>query len=216
MTWKSSNTKVAVVDSTGKVTAKGKGSVTITATAKDGSGIKASCKLTVKQPVTKIAISKTSAAITTGKTIALTATVSPTTANNKAVTWKSSNTNIATVTQKGVVKGIKKGSATITVMAKDGSGKKATCKITVKQLVTGLTINKKTASINVKKTVALTVTARPTNANNKAVTWKSSNSKIATVTQKGVVKGIKKGTVTITATTKDGSSKKVTCKVTVK
>jgi len=60
------------------------------------------------------------------------------------------------------------------------------------------------------------VTAKPSDATNKAVTWKSSNTKIATVDKNGKVKAVKKGTVTITATAKDGSGKKVTCKVTVK
>lgn len=82
--------------------------------------------------------------------------------------------------------------------------------------VTSLTLNKTKATLTKGKTTTLKVTAKPSDATNKAVTWKSSNTKIATVDKNGKVKAVKKGTVTITATAKDGSGKKVTCKVTVK
>ena len=133
VSWTSSNTKVATVDSTGKVTAVAAGTVTITCTAKDGSGKKATCKVTVTASVkvTKIKLNKTSAALNIKQTLTLKATVTPTNASNKAVTWKSSNTKIATVSSTGKVTAKAAGTVTITCTAKDGSGKKATCKITV-------------------------------------------------------------------------------------
>ena len=215
VSWISSDKKVATVDAKGVVKCIAKGSVTITATAKDGSGVKAACKITVRQPVTKITLNKTSASILKGKTVTLKATAAPAAANVKSVTWTTSNKKVATVTANGVVKGIAKGTATITTTAKDGSGVKATCKVTVKQPVTKLTINKTKLTVKTGKTATLKVTVAPSNANDKSLKWTTSNSKIATVTQKGVVKGIKKGTVTITAAAKDGSGKKVTCTVTV-
>ena len=216
VTWKSSNTKIATVDTKGLVKAVAKGTATITATAKDGSGIKAVCKVTVKQPVTKITLNKTALSLMKGKTSTLTATAAPASANNKAVTWKSSNTKIATVDTKGLVKAVAKGTATITATAKDGSGIKAVCKVTVKQPVTKITLNKTVLSLTRGKTFTLKATAGPASANNKAVKWTTSNKAVATVTSNGVVKGIKGGTATITATAKDGSNKKVTCRVTVK
>ncbi len=132
--WTSSNTEVATVDSTGKVTAKAVGTATITCTAKDGSGVKATCKVTVKNPVvkvSKVALNKTSASLVKDDTLTLKATVTPTTATNKAVTWKSSNTKVATVSSTGRVTAKAAGTVTITCTAKDGSGKTATCKITV-------------------------------------------------------------------------------------
>ena len=216
VTWKSSNTKAATVDSKGNVKAVAKGTASITATAKDGSGVKAVCKVTVTQPVTKITLNKTSLTLNRGKTFTLKATAGPASANNKAVKWTTSNKAVATVTSKGVVKAVKKGTATITATAKDGSGKKAVCKITVKQLVTGLKISKTSLTVTRGKTAALKVTVSPSNANNKTLKWTTSNKAVATVTSKGVVKGIKKGTATITAAATDGSKKKVTCKVTVK
>lgn len=133
VTWKSSKSAVASVDANGKITAKKKGTATITATS---AGVKYKCKVTVKQPVTKITLNQKNIAISKGKTYTLKATVSPTNANNKAVAWSTSNKNIVTVTSKGKIKAIKSGTATITVKAKDGSGKKATCKIKVKAAAT--------------------------------------------------------------------------------
>ena len=82
--------------------------------------------------------------------------------------------------------------------------------------MTKITLNKTSLTLNRGKTFTLKATAGPASANNKAVKWTTSNKAVATVTSKGVVKGIKKGTATITAAATDGSKKKVTCKVTVK
>ena len=213
VTWKSSNTKIATVDAYGNVKAVAKGTATITATAKDGSGVKASCKVTVKVPVTKITLAKTSLILNKGvKTALKVKSVLPSNANNKAVTWKSSNTKIATVDAKGNVKAIAKGTATITATAKDGSGKKATCKVTVRVPVSRIKLNKTSASVKGGTKVTLKATVYPSNANNKAIKWSSSNPAVASVSSKGVVKGLSIGTVTITGTAKDGSKKKVTAK----
>ena len=89
------------------------------------------CKVTVKQPVTSIKLNKTSATLNKGKSLTLKATVLPGNANNKSVTWSSSNEKVATVSSKGVIKAVGNGKAVIVAKAKDGSGKKASCKITV-------------------------------------------------------------------------------------
>ena len=231
--WTSSDTKIATVDSTGKVTAVSAGTASITCMAKDGSDKKAICKVTVTDPippkpsvvkVTKITLNKTTASVGKGKTMQLTATVTPTNATNKAVIWKSSNTKIATVSSTGKVTAKAAGTVTITCTAKDGSGKKATCKVTVTEpkppvkptvKVTKVTLNKKTATLSPKETLTLRATVTPTTATNKAVTWKSSNTKIATVSSTGKVTAKAAGTVMITCTAKDGSGKKATCRITV-
>ena len=221
VTWKSSDTKIATVDGNGKVTAVAAGTATITATAADGSGVKATCKITVTNPVikvTKVTLNKTTASVVKGKTLTLTATVTPTNATNKNVTWKSSNTKIATVDGNGKVTAVAAGTATITCTAKADKSKSATCKITVTNpavKVTKLSMNKTSVDLLKGKTVQLKVTVTPSNATNKAVTWTSSNKKIATVTSNGLVKAVGTGTVTITAKAKDGSGKKVTCKINV-
>ena len=222
LNWESSAPAVATVDSTGRVTAVAAGSAVITCSATDGSFVTATCKVTVTKPevkVTRITLNKTNASIEKGKTLQLKATVTPTNATTKAVTWKSSNTKIATVSSTGKVTAKATGTVTITCTAKDGSGKKATCKITVIKptvKVTKITINKTKATLVKGENISLKATVTPTNATNKAVTWKSSNTRIATVSSTGKVTAKAVGTVTITCTAKDGSGKKATCKITVR
>ncbi len=130
VTWKSDNTKVATVDSTGKVTAKGNGSANITVTTSDG-GKTASCKVTVRTPATKLTLSKSAAAVKAGKTLKLSVTAwTPTSVYPKSITWKSNNTAVATVDKTGLVKAIKPGTAYI--YAKAWNGVFAKCKIVVK------------------------------------------------------------------------------------
>ena len=133
VTWTSSNTNVAKVDYKGKVTGVSKGTATITCTSTDGRKIKKTCKVTVTDfvAVTGITLSKTSAEITKGNKLTLKTTIAPSNASDKSVTWTSSNANVATVSSTGVVTGCTSGTAIITCTAKDGSGKKATCKVTV-------------------------------------------------------------------------------------
>lgn len=126
------------------VTAKGVGTASITATARYGSKKKAKCKITVTIPVKGVKLNKTSAKVYKGKTLQLTAKISPKNATNKKVTWKSSKPKVASVTQKGKVKALKKGKTTITVTTKDGK-KTAKCKITV-------TAGKKSKKIKDKET----------------------------------------------------------------
>lgn len=163
--------------------------------------------------VDKITLNKTATVLYTGRTATLKATLTPANATNKAVKWSSSNNGIATVTQSGVVKGVRAGVATITARALGGPVL-ATCKVTVRQSVQSITMAKK-ATVYTGKKVALKVKVSPTNAYNKSVLWKSSNTKVALVSQTGIVTGVRKGIATITATTKDGSKKTAKCVVTV-
>ncbi len=214
--WSSSDNKVATVSSKGVITAKGKGTCTITCTAADGYGTKSICSVTVKQPVTAIALSDASASIWVGNTKTLTATVTPTTASNTAITWYSSDKNVATISSKGVITAKGKGTCTITCTAADGYGTKSTCEITVKQQITAIALSDETVSLWVGKTKTLTTTISPTTANNTAIEWSSSDNSVATVSSKGVVTAKGKGTCTITCTAADGYGTKSTCKVTVK
>ena len=224
--WTSSDASIASVDETGLVTGLKAGTVTISCTAKEDSGISATCEITITEennPVASITLNKTKATLTRTSsskkpTLRLTAEVGPEDAADRSVEWTSSNPKVAKVDQNGKVTALKKGTAVITCAAKDGSGVKATCKITVKdKLVSKITLNKKKVTIKLGKTFQLKVTKlSPANALNQKVTWKSSDTKIATVDKNGKVKAKKKGTCTITCTAKDGSGKKATCKITVK
>ncbi len=129
VTWSSSAPSVATV-ANGVVTAVAEGTATITATAADGSGKTATCTVTVTPPpVTGVTLDQTSLTLTEGETGTLTATVEPTNATNKNVTWQSDNANVATV-QNGTVNAVGAGEATITVQTQDGNYS-ATCKVTV-------------------------------------------------------------------------------------
>ncbi|MFD0826380.1 Ig-like domain-containing protein [Neobacillus sp. M.A.Huq-85] len=214
--WSSSNAKVATVSSKGVVTAKGAGTATITVTSVDGSH-KATCMVKVNKvvKVKGIKLNKTKTTLYVRAKQTLKATITPSNATNKGVTWTSSNTKVATVSTKGVVIAKGKGTAMITVKTKDGSYK-STCKVTVKvHPVKGVKLNKKSLSLKVRGKSTLKATITPSNATNKGVTWSSSNKKVATVSKSGVVTAKGKGTATITVKTKDGSYK-AKCKVTVK
>ena len=181
VTYTTSNNAVATVSSTGVVKGVKAGTAVITANCGNAT---ATCKVTVKAPSVKFA--KKSAVVYKGKT----ATVKATLAGVSSVTYKSSNTKIATVNSKtGTVKGIKAGTVTITAT----SGKlKATYKLTVKNPT--FTLTKSSATIAKGKTTTIKSKATPVST----VTYTSSNKKVATVTGKGVVKGISKGKATIT------------------
>ena len=129
VTWKSSDESIVTIDETGKVTAKGLGTATIKV---DVGSVSATCKVTVVQPVTGVNIDKSSLELEALETYQLKVTVNPNNAANKAVKWSTSDETVATVDQNGLVKAIKKGSATIKCEALDGSGKYDTCTVNVK------------------------------------------------------------------------------------
>ena len=173
--------------------------------------------------VSKITLNKTKATLTRtasdkSPTLKLKATIAPKDATNKNVTWKSSDPKVAKVDKNGKVTALKAGTATITCTAKDGSGVKATCKITVKDAkVTKLTLNKAKASLKAGKTLQLEVKkVAPAEAVNRNVKWTTSDKKVATVDKNGKVTAKGSGTCIITCTAQDGSGVTVTCKITVK
>lgn len=174
--------------------------------------------------VTGVSLDKTTANLNISEVLKLTATINPSNATNKGLTWTSSNEAVAKVTvnpdKKADVEAIGAGTATITVKTVDG-GFTATCIVTVPTptySVTGVVLNKTTANLIVAELLELTATINPSNATNKNVIWTSSNEDVATVTgstgTKANVKAIRAGTSTITVTTVDGAFK-ATCKVTV-
>ena len=222
VTWKSNNTKVVTVDKNGKIKATtNKGTTYVNAIAKDGSKIRTRILVVVGKKVKKITLNKSSVTLNRGaknRTFQLKKAIKNKNATYKGVSWYSSNKNVATVNSNGKVTIKHRGKVVITVKAKDGSNKSAKCKFTVKQLVTKLSYNnkKQVKELYKNKTIKFAVTVVPSNANNKGLTYSSSNKKVATVNSKGVVKGIKAGTVTITAKAKDGSRKVVKLTVKVK
>jgi len=178
-------------------------------------------------PVTGVKLNKDKLSLSVGSTAQLEAIIEPANATNKNVTWSSSDEEIATVDETGKVKGIKVGTATITVTTEDGN-KTAACEVDVYRSgggggggggsttvsVTGVTLDQATLTLTVGGSAQLTATVSPENATNKNVTWSSSNASVATVDSTGKVTAVAPGTATITVTTVDGN-KTASCAVTV-
>ena len=202
VTFTSSDSNIASVSATGVVTPVNTGSTYIVATTKDG-GYKAYCKVNVGKAPESVKLATTSATMVAGKTGTLRYAVYPTDARNRVATFTSSNTDVVTVSSTGVVTAVARGTANITVAAENGV--KAVCKVTVTQPVKGIEISTPVAEAYTGEICILSAKIVPDNANNQNIIWSSSDNRIATVSSKGVVNGIKAGVVTITATSEDGS-----------
>lgn len=202
--WKTKNSSIATVSSTGKITGKKAGTTTISVTA---NGITKTCKVSVKTP--SLSLSKSKLSIYEKGSTTLTAKVSG--ASSKA-TWKSSNTKIASISSSGKLTAKKAGKVTITVSA---NGLKKTCVVTVKKHtpVSSIKLNTTILTLNKIRSFQLRAYISPSKATYKTVKWSSSNTKVATVTSKGKVYAKKAGTAYISATSSNG--KKVRCKVRV-
>ena len=211
VSWSSTNDVVASV-ADGVVTAKSAGSATITAKI---STFSATCTVTVTDPyvkVTSVTLDKTSLDLVEGDAAQLTATVAPDNATDKAVTWKSSDTKVATVSASGEVVAVAEGKATITATAGDAS---ASCEVAVAKkviAVESISLNETALELTEGETATLTATVLPENATDKTVTWTSDTPAVATVAD-GVVTAVAEGTAKITAKAGDAS---VLCTVTVK
>ena len=205
--WNSSDNSIAVVDSYGLVTAIKAGKCDITARSAGGS--KAVAHIVVKSKnvvANRIDVSDSSITLSVGETKSVTASVYPTNATNSLLTWSSSDPAIATVSS-GVIKGAKAGNCKITVKNKDNVS--SYISVTVKPKVVNpstVKFNKTTATIVSTRSLTIKATVNPSNADNKKLTWNSSDSSIASVDKNGVVTAKKSGTVKITAKTHNNKS----------
>ena len=167
--------------------------------------------------VTGVTLDKSTLSLEEGATGDLVATVAPTTATDKTVSYKSSDAEVATVDNTGKVTAVKAGNADITVTTKDGN-KTAKCTLTVtaKQIpVTGVTLDKSTLSLDVGATATLNATIAPSTASYKAVRFTSSDDAIVTVDNDGLVTAVAAGTADITVESIADGSKTAVCEVTV-
>ncbi len=221
--WMSSNTNIATVSEDGKVTALRSGTAEIYAQAVYG-GVSGVCSVTVQPASTNatgVALDKTSVTLTSvGAAESLTATISPSNATNKSVSWTSSSPGVATVSDTGVVTAVANGQTIITVTTADG-GFTAQCTVTVDMPpasvpVTDVSVAPVSATLAaVGETESLTATISPSNATNKSVSWTSSSPGVATVSDTGVVTAVANGQTIITVTSADGGYSN-TCVITVK
>lgn len=211
--WESSNNDIATVDNNGNVKGVSKGTCTITATAIDG-GHTAECLVTVVQPVESVQVSPKEVNLKAGEGSNLTATILPMNANDKTITWKSSDENIVKVYSDGLITGISGGTANVFAISNYDNELMDYCKVTVIQPVTGIMLNEASVEITEDGSIKLLATILPENSTNKNVAWSSSDVSIAMVAGDGTVYGIKPGQATIMATTEDGGYSAL-CKVRV-
>ena len=209
--WTSSNPDVATVDNTGKVTAVGGGTATIT--VKSQNGKEASCEVKVTSKIESISLNKSNITLSKGTSETLKATINPSdTTDDKTLKWTSSNPNIATVDENGKVKAVGGGDTTITVKSKNG--KEASCEVKVTSKIESISLNKSNITLSKGTSETLKATINPSDAtDDKTLTWKSEDENIAKVDGNGKVTGVGTGTTNITVTTSNGKS--ATCKVTV-
>ncbi len=211
--WSSSNENVCIVNK-GLVTAVAPGTAVITVTAEDGN-YKANCIIKVLQHVIEIKLNKNTLTLKVEEEELLTATIAPDNADNKAIKWSSSNEQIASVDNNGNVVALKAGEVWVKVVSEDNAEAKDSCKVTVTQPVTGITLNHSSCELNsIGESVVLEANVLPEDASNKNVKWSSSNESVCVVSR-GVVVAVGEGTSVIIANTEDGGYI-ATCTITVK
>lgn len=217
ITWKSSDDNIAKIDSGGNITAQNPGKATLTAMLYSQKK-SATATLSVRQPVTGIFMPTSTITLYTGGEGRLLQTeIFPKNATNQNITWKSKNTKIARVDENGRVKPVGVGMTEVTATTEDG-GFEAKCFVNVVNSyvdVQSLSVkNTDAMTIKVGDSVNAIVTVSPSNARNKTLKWSSDDTKIATVSQAGRIRGVSVGTANITVETTNGKKQTFTVNVT--
>lgn len=215
--WTSSNTKVAKVNSKGIVTPVSNGTCIITCASSDGSNVKKTCTVNVNINVIKIKkirLGDDELLFTDKSPQTLTPIISPVRANNQTFSWSSSNTEVALVSNTGVVTPVGYGTCTIRCKAEDGSNVIGVRQVRVDYSVRKVELDKKQLTFKNTKLQQIKATVTPHYTQNKII-WSSDNPQIAKVDQNGIVEPISNGKCKITCTTTDGTNISKTCDVTV-
>lgn len=208
VTFVSSNPIVADVTPYGKITGRMAGNATIT--VKASNGIKETCRVTVKEPTilpTGIILDRTELELEVGQAATVKATVIPSNATNKTITWSENGSSLLYINDKGGITAYREGKAVIT--AKTSNGIIATCTVTIKPktiLPSYIYINEMALEVAEGEKVTFTASVSPKNAANSSLTWESSDKGIAVVDQNGVVTGVKEGRARITVKTFNGKT----------
>ena len=225
VTWHLNQPGILDMIGNGQFKALKAGEVIITATAQDGSGVKAQCQVVVKEKkpeipkAAQVVLNETHHNATVDDIFTLTAKVMPEKAAQK-VAWSIDKNEILQDLGEGKFKALKAGEVVITATAQDGSGVKAECRVTVKEKkpeipkATQVILNMKLAFIHVEDVLKLTASVFPEKANQK-VSWQLSNSMVLESLGEGNFKAVREGRVTILALAQDGSGAKAECHVTV-
>ncbi len=203
--WSTSKKKICTVSQSGKVTPKKLGTAYIKAKAKDGSGAYAKCKVRVIRPVSKLTLNKYTEELLVGDVLKLKATVKPKNASIKKLKWSSSDTSIATVSSKGQVYGLAEGMVKIHVKTTDGTNKKATCLIQVREPVeaTGVTVTNSQLTIAKGKAIQSGIVPEPANATS-GIKYFSDNPSVASIDSRGKITTHRVGHATVYGKTTNG------------
>ncbi|MBR4828879.1 MAG: Ig-like domain-containing protein [Muribaculaceae bacterium] len=199
LTWSSSNPAVATVTNNGLVKAVAPGDCDITVKCQD---VQAVCHVQVYEITPEsLTLNQTEATLEVGGQMTLVATVQPANVTNPTLTWSSSNPAVATVTNNGLVKAVAPGDCDITVKCQDVQ---AVCHVHVNEITPeSVTLNKTEATLEVGGQMTLVATVQPANVTNPTLTWSSSNTTVATVTNNGLVKAVAPGDCDITVKCQD-------------
>lgn len=214
VTFESADPSIATVDEKGLITGV-KGGVTVVFVKTVERGLIASCTVTVQEDITSITLSETETYVGKGKNKRLTATILPTSATQKKLLWESSDESIVIVDQDGNIHGVNLGTAIITATARDDGKVSATCKVTVVEETTKITLNQSIIRLMQNDTYQLTYTIEPATASVKRVSWSTSDASVARVDSLGLVRAVGEGEATIRATATDGSGVYAECTVIV-
>ena len=214
VTWTSSNPEIVSVDEDGIITAHSGGTATITAVTKDGQ-FSADCTVTVPVPVESVSLDKSEMLLKADEACSLNATVLPEDAAVKELIWTSSDESVVTVDDGGTVTAHRPGSAVITVTTVDG-GKTDSCVITVPAPVpvSGVKLEYDSIIVDINTETELKAIVYPEDAANKNLIWSSSDESVASINSDGVLQAKEVGVVEITVKTEDGSHT-ATCQASV-
>ena len=207
VTWSSGDERILTVDANGTVTGVKRGTGRVIAAATDGSNIRANYSVKVVQNPESLTLNTDTLTIDIGRTAAVRATVAPANTDDKRVTWTSSDEQVATVSRDGKIKAVSLGECTITCTSQVLESVSATLTVHVQQPVKKVAFNDKSAVCYRGETAQLSWTVEPANASNPKLAFTSSNEKILTVDENGVVTGVAAGKATVTAVTTDGTKR---------
>lgn len=207
--WESSNKDAVTVDTYGEITAVKDGEAIITAKTVDGSNLSAQCKVIVKPVIqlTKIVPENDYVAITVGTSSTLNVSIVPSDATYKNLIWTSSDTNIATVTNDGIINTVNIGKCTIKIEATDGSDVTAYILVDVLPVyIQSIEIQTDKSSLIQGEQCQLNSIIKPENASIKNIKWEVLDTNVANISESGILTGIKPGKTKVYAYTTDGSN----------
>ncbi|MBR3980016.1 MAG: Ig-like domain-containing protein [Bacteroidales bacterium] len=210
--WSSSDETVATVED-GQITPLKYGTTVIRATARQNADSYAECNLTVaEKEVTDISVTPQAKMMYVGSTQTMTAAITPDDADDKKITWSSSDLTKATISDKGVVTALASGNVTITATAASGVSDYYTLQILDIE-ITNIVLNIEEVTLTIGDKQQVTVSFEPENATNTELTWSSLDETKATVTADGLIEAVGEGTTTIIVSTKNNVTKVITVNV---